>query len=288
MDVFVTKNTLYAISGLLEIDYDTSSRARDSINHIVREYSTLHVLSDPEVESLVKLVSVNEILNTETPESIKNRIKSKQLTVEKRTRLVFIHNKKTYHYYDNCPKLVSDYQNFVIPNEIPENRIEDYRRFFLDNMSLFNEKPDVFYFKASVAFGVSIKNIEKMHYKNSGKAYTQDMLNILESENDPCSQSFSMALELYNNNKKTIQKFGRASHLRGEFLKANKMTRDEYIIIDEWHGAKERVKGDIFQKITKINKTSDHAYSSSILDALGFTPCSTCTELHKRQATVQQ
>ncbi|WP_337063637.1 hypothetical protein [Raoultella ornithinolytica] len=282
MDVFVTKSTLYSISGILDIEYEASSRARDSILNIIWEYSTMSILSEPEVDVLVKLISINEILNSETPESIKQKIKKQNSDRLNKARLIFTSDKKTYHYYDNCPKISSDYQNFTIPDEIPESKVGEYRKFFLDNISLFNEKPDLFYFNVSIKFGVKITSIGRLHHSNSGKANSQEMLKILESEAEPCVESISVALDLYQKNKKTIQKFGRASHLRDEFLKSNKMNKDEYSIICEWHFAKERVKGDIFQKITKINKITNHAYSDVILNALGFTPCSTCLELKNK------
>jgi hypothetical protein len=67
-----------------------------------------------------------------------------------------------------------------------------------------------------------------MHHRNSGKANTQDMLSILESDQEPCAKSISNALVFYQNNKRIVQKFGAASHLRDKLLNEGKMGPDEH------------------------------------------------------------
>lgn len=282
MNVFVTKSTLYSISGVLEIDYDITSKACSAIEKIIQGHSKTAILTKLEISSLGKMIAVNEILSNETPETIKTKKRKIIANAAMKKRLVFISHHKTYHYYDNCPKITSDYKNFTIPDEIPEGSIEEYRRFFIENITTFTNNPDIFYFSASVKFGVTINSVGKMHHRNSGKANTQDMLTILESEQEPCTKSISDALVFYQNHKKTVHKFGAASHLRDNLLNEGKMRPDEHKTICDWHVLKETVKADIFQKITKINKITNHAYSSDILDALGFTPCSTCNELKSR------
>jgi hypothetical protein len=86
-----------------------------------------------------------------------------------RERVVFISRHKTYHYYDNCPKITSDYQNFTIPDEIPEKSIEEYRKFFIENITTFTTNPDVFYFSANIKFGTNINSIGKMHHRTVGR-----------------------------------------------------------------------------------------------------------------------
>lgn len=282
MNVFVTKSTLYSISGVLEIDYDITSKACSAIEKIIHGYSKAAILTKSEISSLGNMIAINEILNNETPETIKTKKRKLITNAAMRERVVFISRHKTYHYYDNCPKITSDYQNFTIPDEIPEKSIEEYRKFFIENITTFTTNPDVFYFSANIKFGTNIKSIGKMHHRNSGKANTQDMLSILESDQEPCAKSISNALVFYQNNKRIVQKFGAASHLRDKLLNEGKMGPDEHKTICDWHLLKETVKAEIFQKITKINKITNHAYSSDILDAIGFTPCSTCNELKNR------
>lgn len=282
MNVFITKSTLYSISGILEIDYESSSKASKAIDTILKTYSTIPILTTPEKNTLINMIAVNSILNSETPESIKAKAKKIQHEKVKKERMIFVHKNLTYHFYDNCPKITSDYNNFTIPDEIPEDRIEEYRHFFIDNLEMFSRNIDLFYISAARKFGVKISEIGKLNRSNSGRSNTQDMLNILESDNDPCAKSISSALNIFQENKKLIQKFGSASHFRDAHFKAGKMNEEQHKVISDWHKIKDKVKGDIFQKITKINKMSNHAFSDSILDALGFAACATCCEIKKK------
>lgn len=75
MNVFITKSTLYSISGILEIDYESSSKASKAIDTILKTYSTIPILTTPEKNTLINMIAVNSILNSETPESIKAKAK---------------------------------------------------------------------------------------------------------------------------------------------------------------------------------------------------------------------
>lgn len=282
MDVFVTKSTLYSISGVLDIDYESSSRASKAIDEIIKKYSTIPILTTPEKKALARMIVVNTILNSETPENIKTKVKKSIYEKAKKERVIFLHKNPTYHYYNNCPKITSDYKNFTIPDEIPEDRIDEYRLFFIENMELFFQNVDVFYLNVAHKFGVKISAVGRMNHRNSGRSNTQDMLKLLESDNEPCTESILKALALFQENKKLIRMFGNASHLRDNYLRSKRINEEEHSIISEWHHIKDKVKGDIFQKITKINKITDNIFSDKILDALGFFPCTTCLELKKK------
>lgn len=95
MNVFVTKSTLYSISGVLEIDYDITSKACSAIEKIIHGYSKAAILTKSEISSLGNMIAINEILNNETPETIKTKKRKLITNAAMRERVVFISRHKT-------------------------------------------------------------------------------------------------------------------------------------------------------------------------------------------------
>lgn len=279
---YVTKATLFKIGGILDIPYEKSDNARQAILKIIKEHTKENILSKPELQSMALIIAANEILNSETPNNIKIK-RQEQLNRESRkSRMIYYKKKMTYHRYDNCPNLSSDYENFSIPNEIPESKIDEYRNFFLSNKDLFYKDEQAFYAKAGAFFKTPLTRSVKMHYSNSGKntVSSDDLLS--SDNNDNVNFQLRKMLAFYQQNKSIIDKFGQASHLINEFLFNGKINKQGHKAISEWHQLKSSAKSEIIKNITGINKISDQRFSEEILIALGFDECSTCKSLRTK------
>lgn len=83
----------------------------------------------------------------------------------------------SYHKYETCDRLHSNFINFKIPEEIKRKGgegIEEYRKWFKENKKLFLEKPDVFEMRLHTKYGI-VANIQKVDYRNSGNVYKENL-----------------------------------------------------------------------------------------------------------------
>lgn len=280
---YVTKATLSKIGGLLDIPYEKSNSAQLAIVKIIEEHTKEKILSRPELQSMASIIVVSDILNSETPHNIKIKNQNKIDREQKKVRMIYYKNKMTYHHYDNCPKLSSDYENFSIPDEIPENKIDEYRRFFISNKELFYKNEAAFYASAGSFFNIPLTHSVKTRYSNSGKRNLLSSNELLSSSNqDKVSFYVAKALDFYQNNKKPIIKYGQASHLLDNFLTNRKITEQDYEVVREWGILKSDVKSEIIKVLTGINEVNDQRFSEEIFIALGFEECSTCKSLKQK------
>lgn len=281
MSVFITKNTLHKIDGVLDIDFNTSNRARESILKIISEYTDKQFLTVSEIKAMTNIISIVEILNSEIPEKIKLKNKRDSDLKNKMKRVIFYEDKLTYHYYNNCPNMSSDYENFTIPKEIPDAKINEYRHFFIKNIEVFKRDESAFYARAGAYFGVNIGGVLKTKFSNSGRVSPIQTDLMLSRDKDITEDAINKALSFYNENKKHIVKFGSASHLRCDFLEKGKMSIDEFNVIDEWYILKNNAKSAIFEKTMQLNELSSYKFSEDILKSIGFNPCNTCVSIRK-------
>lgn len=280
---YVTEATLHKIGGLLDIPYEKSNSAQLAIVKIIGDYTKEKILSKPELQSMASIIAVNNILNSETPDTIKINRQQKIDREERKVRMIFYKKKMTYHHYYNCPSLSSDYENFSIPDEIPENKIDEYRRFFLSNKDLFYKNEDAFYASAGSFFNIPLTRSVKTRYSNSGRRLMSSNDLLSSNSHDKVSFYIEKALAYYQENKNPITKYGQVSHLLEEFLRKNKINQQDYEVVREWRELKSSVKSEIIRILTGINEVSEQRFSEEILIALGFEECNTCKSLKLRK-----
>lgn len=83
----------------------------------------------------------------------------------------------SYHKVENCDRLSSNFINFRIPEAIKEKgneAIEEFRKWFKENLTTFTDKPDVYQMRLHTKYGI-IQSIEKVDYKNSGNVYKENL-----------------------------------------------------------------------------------------------------------------
>ena len=122
----------------------------------------------------------------------------------------------SYHKYENCDRLSSNFVNYRIPTQIKEKgeeEIEKYRVWFKENESVFSERPDIYQMRLQTKFGI-VENIQKVDYKNSGNVYKENLtLQEIEARIDSLLHN---AAEFYKRNEKrqaVIRRFQTATFL---------------------------------------------------------------------------
>jgi len=101
----------------------------------------------------------------------------KQINIVDNGVFVYEGGKPSYHKVENCDRLSSNFINFKIPEAIKEKgneAIEEFRKWFKENQTIFAEKPDVYQMRLQTKYGI-VQGIEKVDYKNSGNVYKENL-----------------------------------------------------------------------------------------------------------------
>lgn len=131
---------------------------------------------------------------------------------------VFVYegSQPSYHKYENCDRLSSNFVNYRIPETIKEKgeeEIEKYRNWFKENESSFTDRPDIYQMRLHTKFGIK-ESIQKVDYKNSGNVYKENLtLDEIQARIDSLLHNAS---QFYNRNEKrqeVIRRFQKATFL---------------------------------------------------------------------------
>ncbi|EHE7894041.1 hypothetical protein J0V14_000763 [Vibrio parahaemolyticus] len=199
--------------------------------------------------------------------------------LDKKTRLVYLGGAPAYHKEVSCDWLKSSYRNFEIPIEIPDERIEEYRTFFLSNLDLYENNRTAFFANVELKFNVIIRNIKEHSVQNSG---TELFLNFdSEPEHELLSKIHALASEMvqyrFSNEMvtKAIRKYGQASHRVVKNRDNYPIRDDEFKVVSCWFKYKTELKKLITKHlILKLNP--ELKFDKRCLDYFGFKACSDC------------
>jgi len=89
----------------------------------------------------------------------------------------------SYHKYENCGRLSSNFINYRLPSKIKargSEAIAEYRKWFKENENIFSGRPDIYQMRLQTKFGI-VEGIQKVNYKNSGNVYKEN-LSLIEIE----------------------------------------------------------------------------------------------------------
>lgn len=209
---------------------------------------------------------------------LKNPINNRKKTNPK-TRLVYLSGNPAYHSTDKCQKIHAEYKNFLIPVEIPMEKIEEYRKFFLENIQLFNEKKDIFFARVEMKFKVVIQNVKEIEIRNSGIESIDDFE--IKDEKELLNSIYLLGSEMVqfrfssDERRKAINKYGYASHLIVSKENQIPISDEDLVIIKIWYKYKIDMKDRIL-KYLYLKLNPDMAFDKTCLDYLGFKPCSEC------------
>ena len=119
---FITLSNAKRIVRIMKLSEETRSK-------IELDVRLLRLFNDQKLEEWRKLIYLKEFLTDQTLAKLKNIVNSFNRT----QRMVFVDKLPRFHLDVDCRGLLSDYSNVEIPVEIPDNRIEMYRQWYIEN-----------------------------------------------------------------------------------------------------------------------------------------------------------
>lgn len=273
--VFITKSHLENIARLI------SYQIVDA-NYMQKFYKVelLRFFSTSEVNILA---AVSLILESIKDEELKIKILTLHDDAKARigkpnknenSRWIYVGSKPAYHNDKNCISLHSTYENYEIPIEIPENKIKDYRIFFLSNIDDYANRKDVFFAKVELKFNVRINNVKEVHKENSG----QQSLNILMDEHEQILNEISNIIEemhRYKNQSKEVARVISNTGFNTKKALKNDLYNKNHKVIKKWDDYKTKLK-DLIIKDLADTIAPDYKFDHVFLEELGFKKCSKC------------
>lgn len=206
---------------------------------------------------------------------------------------VYEGGKPSYHKVEDCDRLSSNFINFRIPEQIKEKgdeAIEEFRKWFKENQTVFSEKPDVYQMRLNTKYGI-VQGLEKVDYKNSGNVYRENLtLAEIETRIDSILHNAS---EYYKEDIKrqgAIRSFQKSTFLAFKeqpIEKNNTGYSDEElkeILVEYYHLF---IQPTIYylKEHFKAFYNSDIEINEKIFEHLNFKKCSVCYAEDFKQAT---
>lgn len=265
--------------------YITNSK----IKEILREIRPEKNYTDQQLEKLYK-IKISHILSRremaglqilkelyEEENFVISSYKKIQKQYSKNSRYVFNKTKApSYHFRKECTALTSTFENYKIPDEIAkrgDQATEEFRSFFIENINLLREKPDVFLIRMETKFKLH-EPIEHILIENSG---VHEIENLDLAELEKRIDQILIDAEIFKSRDPETKKlidtkgYGTDRELR------KPQDQDCLETLAEWHtkykGGLKYLLGEYFR--VKLNP--DLEFKSTLLDQLGFRPCKICT-----------
>lgn len=140
----------------------------------------------------------------------------KAIEVVDKKVFVYEGSRPSYHKYENCDRLSSNFVNYRIPTQIiekGEEEIKKYRIWFKENESSFTDRPDVYQMRLQAKFGI-IEGIQKVDYKNSGNVYKENLTLIeIQTRIDSLLYNAAQFFNRKEKRKEAIKRFQTATFL---------------------------------------------------------------------------
>ena len=210
-------------------------------------------------------------------------------------RYVYEGGKPAYHAKHDCERLISNYRNFEIPEEIREkgkDEVLKFRSWFKENQYLL-EKPDVFVAILQMAFGVTM-NPKAIDYENSG-VEVKENLNLEELEKR-INKYISDAGQYFNNadqEKKDIirrfQKYTFLAYSNKDIQNNNTRFSDEALkkFLKQYDVHFKRPIKDLLIEYYRVLHNPDLKFEGNLLEQLGFKPCGSCHNENSDNTTIE-
>jgi hypothetical protein len=143
-------------------------------------------------------------------------------------KFVFEGAKPSYHKFENCQFLHSNFVNYPIPDEIRskgEDAVEEFRNWFKEHENIFRDYPDRYKERAEKKYNILISvNDVKTDYKNSGNKYKENLsLTNVSNRIDSLLANEEEYLHENEERKKILVKYRNATYLafKQEAIKDN-------------------------------------------------------------------
>jgi hypothetical protein len=188
-----------------------------------------------------------------------------------------------FHTSENCTKMLSDFKNFKIPeNVIKSGRKQEFIQFCTEHAELYNNFPDQFRLRLRWKFNITFDPF--VHFENSGyKAIENMTLLELEKAIENIIEDFNNWLRESSFNRQVIEKFGFQSfnYKNPEKIDQKKIsnTLKKEDVIEVLKHFQLNIKEPLMELFTyyyRMKNNSDLSFESNILIELGFRQCSHC------------
>lgn len=270
--VFITKSNLNSIISSLE--ENNQSETFDKSN--VYKWD-IYFLNKKDIERLHKQ---REFLRD--PENLYKIYKKRTKTDSK--KYIYEGMQPAYHEISDCEYIRSNFKNYEIPDEIKERgdfEIEKFRKWFKQNQTYLENKPDLFVAKLQIAFDLNIVP-RVVESENTGITNIENMnLNELEIKIDSILRS---AATFYNDNpdkKAVIKRFQKITFLafkKTPIEENNTTLNDEELksFLKEYDRNFKKPVIELLLQYYMVKYNPELKFEGLLLDQLGFKKCQKC------------
>ena len=198
-------------------------------------------------------------------------------------QFVFNSGGSAFHRFDGCEKMLSDFRNILIPEEIIKTgRKEEFIAWCKDKTELFEKYPDQFKLRLKINFGLSMDPF--VHFDNSGyESFDNYSVAELDQAIDQKILEAQKLMEASNHYFEVVSVFGIQSFNYKHSSKINLSRLSISVDIDEvieiLKSFELKIKKPLlklFQYYYRMKNNRDLKFESDILLTLGFNPCSKC------------
>lgn len=194
----------------------------------------------------------------------------------------------SYHYYDECPRLLSQFNNYKIPEEIKDqgdDKIAEFRFWFIENIDSLETTPDYFYERLRMRFKL-IQSPEVVNYKNSG-VENFDNLNLDELENRIITL-IEHANEFYLSSEKNriiLDHFGKSSFIYKEKKNPNSnnsgySNKEIWDVLRKFDTEYKSPIMHLLREYYRVKYNPDIKFEGILLERLGYKLCAQCESQH--------
>jgi hypothetical protein len=187
-----------------------------------------------------------------------------------------------YHKTLDCLTLKSKYTNYRIPEEIPNDRVDEYRVFWRNNESLFSVDPNAWKEKVEKQFVPISKIPERIESNNSG-IHSIDNLQLEELEKK-IDEIIDLSVEFFVNNpekQQMIRYYAQKTWLKNRKyqIKNKKVVEsDEELreFLNQYDIQFKQPFKNLLLQYDMIRFNSELRFEGVLLEQLGFKPCTKC------------
>lgn len=211
------------------------------------------------------------------------------ITIKDNHEFVYEGSNPSYHKYENCNRLSSNFTNYRLPTKIKEKgikAIEEYRNWFRENEKKFSNRPDLYQMHLQTKFGI-VESIQKIDYKNSGNVYKENLtLTEIETRIDSLLYNAIQYCEDDENRQqidkryKIIDRYKTRTYLfKEDFIEDNynDYSEDELkVILSEYNHLFVQPTIYYLKEYFKVFYNADIEINEKILEQLNFKKCSYC------------
>ncbi|MFM7682052.1 MAG: hypothetical protein ACKO7P_04830 [Bacteroidota bacterium] len=192
-------------------------------------------------------------------------------------------NSPAYHYYDDCERMLSNYENIRIPESIEKTgRRNQFIEWCIKHRELREKFPDQFKFRLYINF--RIKEDVDVIFENSGyQSFDAMTLAELEKEINKELEDTQIWLASSPIHRRVMEIFGIQSfnYKNPKYINLNRLKMDvsEEEVINCLRHIELEIKRplmELFMNYYRLKENEGLSFDENILDHLGFRPCSHC------------